>query len=130
MCHASSGCGATNARWDEGVAWGGSFAAETFFFLKHKISSLVVTNLILPHLSGCGSSKTSSSPLPEDPAALKARLQLALVERDHARQRVLAVLNSRCGWWLLNHLLPHMKDGSTSPARIDHFSISHSTRAK
>jgi len=32
--------------------------------------------------------KTSSSPLPEDPAALKALLQSALAERDQARQRV------------------------------------------
>ena len=58
MCHASSGCGATNARWDEGAQrWAEASRRELSPFLKHKISVLVVTNLVLPHLSGCGSSK-------------------------------------------------------------------------
>src|ERR1019366_2992329 len=58
MCHAWSGCGATNARWDEGAPrWAEASRRELSPFLKHKISVLVVTNLVLPHLSGCGSSK-------------------------------------------------------------------------
>ncbi len=58
MCHASSGCGATNARWDEGAQrWAEASRRKLSPFLKHKISVLVVTNLVLPHLSGCGSSK-------------------------------------------------------------------------
>ena len=44
-----------------------------------------------------------------------------------ADRYLLAVLNSRCGWWVLNHLLPHMKDGALllQGSIISEFPIPH-----